>query len=248
MKLLELEALTLLRNGRAALDAVSLSIGPGECVGLIGRNGAGKTTLMRAALGLERAEGRSNLAEMTAHQRARAAAFIPQSREIAWPMTVEAVVGLGRLPWLPAGGALGEADHQAVSRALARLSMEPFRRRPATELSGGEQARALIARALAQETPLLIADEPTAGLDPAHQISAMKLFAGMAREGRSVLVALHDLALALRWCSRLVIMDEGRIIADGAPRDVLTAERLADVFRVDAEVTAGPELIMRDVI
>ncbi len=243
MSLLDLHDLTVRRGTCPVVDDVRLSIAAGECVGLIGPNGAGKTTLMRGALGLEPHAGRSNLAAMSAADRARAVAFLPQARQIAWPVDVETLVALGRLPWLPRGARLGEADRAAVDRALHWLDLDGFRHRIATQLSGGEQGRALIARALAQEAPLLIADEPVAGLDPAHQISTMQVFADLAASGHAVLVSLHDLGLAARHCTRLVMMHMGRIVADGPPRAVLTPENLAQVFRINAwstETSQGP--------
>ena len=229
---MKLEAtLTLRRNGRTVLDAASLSVGPGECVGLIGPNGAGKTTWMRAALGLIPFEGASTLAALPPARRAKAAAWLPQERQIAWPVPVREVVALGRLPH--GGGTDG------VDAALARLSLGHLADRPATELSGGERARVLIARALAQDAPLLLADEPAAGLDPAGQVAAMRLFAALAAEGRGVLVSSHDLGLAARHCGRLALMDGGRIVADGPPAEVLTPERLADSFALDARLRDG---------
>lgn len=115
---------------------------------------------------------------------------------------------------------------------MRRMEVEDFAQRPATELSGGEQARVLIARALAQEAPLMLADEPAAGLDPAHQIALMKIFAGLADEGSSVVACLHDLGLAARFCTRLILLQDGRIVADGAPRDVLTDELLRSSYGV----------------
>ena len=230
MSLLALDTLTVTRGNRAVVDAVTLTLGPGECVGLIGPNGAGKTTLMRAALGLEPARGRSSLAALPPERRARTAAFLPQARQIAWPVRVEALVGLGRLPHAtdPA------TDRTAVEAALTRMELHPFRHRIATRLSGGEQARVLIARALAQDTPLLLADEPIAGLDPAHQLASMEVFAALAAEGRSVLIALHDLGLAARFCTRLLMMDTGRLVADGPPAEVLNDTNLARVFHIRA--------------
>lgn len=117
---------------------------------------------------------------------------------------------------------------------MRKMEVDGFRERAATELSGGEKARVLIARALAQETPLLLADEPTAGLDPSHQITLMRLFAELAASGRSVIASLHDLGLAARWCTRLLLIDSGRIAADGSPAEVLTVQTLRDVYGVEA--------------
>jgi iron complex transport system ATP-binding protein len=238
MSLMSLEHLTVRRGTCPVVDGVSLSIGKGEVVGLLGPNGAGKTSLLRGALGLLPAEGRSSLTALAPGERARAAAFLPQGREIAWPVAVETLVALGRAPH-------GAADpaHPAVARALDRMGLGAFRHRPATGLSGGEQARVLIARALAQETPLLLADEPAAGLDPEAQIRTMQVFRDLAEEGKSVVVSIHDLGLAARHCTRLLLMHRGQLVADGPPREVLTEARLAEVFAIrgfHAETADGP--------
>ncbi|MFP5508995.1 MAG: ABC transporter ATP-binding protein [Alphaproteobacteria bacterium] len=232
MTLLSLENLTVRRGECPVVDHVTLSIGAKECVGLIGPNGAGKTTLMRAALGLETFSGTSSLARLNAVARAQAAAFLPQARQIAWPMEVETLVALGRVPHLPRGAQPGAVDRAAIDDAIHRLGLDGFRHRIATQLSGGEQGRVLIARALAQQTPLLLADEPIAGLDPAQQIATMQVFSGLAEEGRAVLVSLHDLGLAARHCTRLILMHQGRVVADGAPAEVLTAELMAKVYGI----------------
>ncbi len=244
MTTLCLENLTVLRGRTPTVDDVSLTITPGECVGLLGPNGAGKTTLMRAALGLLPHRGRSSLSGLEPRTRARTCAFIPQNREIAWDMTVEHIIRLGRLPH---GGESGAA----IDAAIETMGLRDFRQRTATALSGGEQARVLIARALAQETPLLMADEPTAGLDPAAQIATLRVFADLAAAGKAVLLSLHDLGLAARHCSRVLIMNRGRLVADGPPRDVLTPDLLRDVFHVSAhfEMTpAGPVFQTLDVV
>lgn len=232
MSLLSLSGLTVLRQGCPVVDDVTLDLHPGECVGLIGPNGSGKTSLMRAALGLLPASGRSSLTALSVADRARAAAWMPQAREIAWPVTVETLIALGRIPHLPRGIKLRPSDQAAVDNAIARMELETFRTRIATRLSGGEQARVLIARALAQETPLLMTDEPIAGLDPAHQIATMQVFKELAREGRGVVVSLHDLGLAARYCSRLLMLNAGSLEADGPPAQVLTPENVARVFGV----------------
>ncbi len=241
MTLLALENLTVRRGDCPVVDAASLTIASGELVGLIGPNGAGKTTLMRGALGLLPSSGTSSLAALAPRNRARHAAWLPQAREIAWPVTVETLVTLGRTPHLAAGQRPTDADRAAVAGALRAMDLSGFEARPATDLSGGEQARVLIARALAQDTPLILADEPTAGLDPGHQIATMQAFAGLAASGKAILVSLHDLGLAARHCTRLVLMHRGRIHADGTPEAVLTKDNLADVFGISAHLTRGPE-------
>lgn len=240
MTLLHLSDFGVMRGGKQILQGIDLAVDAGEVVGLIGPNGAGKTTLMRAALGLIAAQGHSTLAQMTARQRGRAVAWMPQSREIAWPVTVETVVRLGRTPHLGTGQKMSAADAAAVARALTRMGLDDFRHRTATQLSGGEQARVLIARSLAQEAPLLMADEPTAGLDPAHQIATMQTFTQLASEGRSVLVSLHDLGLAARHCTRLVILHDGRIAADGPPAHVLTPQLVRTAFGISAHFETTP--------
>lgn len=236
MTLLTVQNLTVRRGECPVVDAASFTVKPGECVGLIGPNGAGKTSLLRGTLGLLPHEGNSSLAALSPKQRAAQAAWLPQTREIAWPMSVERIVALGRLPYLARGARLSPADQSAVDAALTRMGLQNFRARLATALSGGEQARVLIARTLAQDTPLLMADEPIAGLDPAAQIATLQVFETLAQEGRAVLTSLHDLSLAARFCTRLIMIGAGRIIADGPPRDVLTPNRLAEIFRLKAEV------------
>lgn len=235
---LDIENLSVRRGPRLTVDHASLSAGPGEFIGLIGPNGAGKTSLMRAALGLIPATGQSSLATLPPARRALAAAWLPQTREAAWPITAEALIRLGRIPH-----ARPDADPAHIEAAMTRMGITHLRARPVTELSGGEQARVLIARALAQDTPILMADEPIAGLDPAHQISAMTNFRALADDGRLVIASLHDLGLAARHCTRLVLMNQGRIIADGPPTQVLTPTLLAQVFGIEgyfAETPDGP--------
>lgn len=243
MTLLTVNKLSVTLRNRSVLQRVSLEVGTGECIGLLGPNGAGKTTLMRAMLGLIPREGQSSIAEMAPAARAKTAAWMPQAREIAWPVTVEALVMLGRIPHMSGGQQPKEEDHAQVNLALNAMDLDRFRTRTATRLSGGEQARVLIARALAQNTPLIVADEPVAGLDPAHQIATMETFADLARTGRSVIVSLHDLGLAARHCTRLILLSDGEIAADGSPAGVLTLDRMADVFGIRAfyqETQDGP--------
>lgn len=236
---LTLSGLSVTRRNRPVLHGVSLSIGPGEFVGLIGPNGAGKSSLMEAALGLIPFTGVSSVVAMPPRARARHAAYLPQDREIAWPVSVEDLVALGRIPW-PGGGRSG-IDRIATDVAIARMGLEPFRKRTAQRLSGGEQNRVLIARALAQDTPLLIADEPIAGLDPAHQLACLRLFRDLAAEGRAVLASIHDLGLAARFCSRLVLLSQGRVLADGPAPQVLRDDLLQRAFGITVRRVETPE-------
>ena len=236
-----LQNLSVSRQNCPVLSDISLTIASGEMVGLIGPNGAGKTTLMRAMLGLIAHQGQSSLAQMPPRVRGRAVAWMPQTREIAWPVSVEMLVALGRTPHLATGQRPSTTDQMAVDRALARMDLTALRQRTATQLSGGEQARVLIARALAQETPLLMADEPIAGLDPAHQLATMQCFADLAKGGHSVLVSLHDLGLAARYCTRLLVLAQGRIVADGPPQSVLTPQLLRDAFGITAWFKQTPQ-------
>ncbi len=252
--LLALQDIRARLGARDVLQGVSLTIGEGEFVGLIGPNGAGKSTLLRAVLGLVPATGNiaiagQNVSATPSKTRGREIAYLPQEREIAWPVAVEDAVALGRLPYRKPFGGESEADQAAVSEAMARMDIESLRGRPATELSGGEKARVLIARALAQQAPLLLADEPTAGLDPSHQIALMQLFGELAREGRGVIASMHDLGLAARWCTRLVLIDKGMVVADDVPEAVLTPERLEAVYGVEAfiEKSASGGLVIQPV-
>lgn len=241
MTLLAIQGLSVRLGERMVVEDVTLSVSSGEFVGLIGPNGAGKSTLMRAALSLIPSKGRSNLADLPQHARALASAWLPQHREIAWGMPVEDVVALGRLPHRVPGAPLRRVDREAISGAMDATDVTEFANQSASALSGGEQARVLLARAVAQNAPLMLADEPIAGLDPAHQIATMEIFAGHAGQGRAVVAALHDLSLAARWCTRLILMDRGRVVADGVPADVLTSDRLRAVYGIKARVTDTPE-------
>jgi iron complex transport system ATP-binding protein len=241
MTLLSVDTLSVRLRARPVLSDVSFSVGPRECVGLIGPNGAGKTTLLRAILGLVPHSGQSSLAALSPRDRGRAAAWMPQARDIAWPVSVETLVALGRTPHLSGLQGIGAADRAHVDAALATMGLDALRHRTATRLSGGEQAMVLIARALAQDTPLLMADEPIAGLDPANQISTMEVFAGLAEAGRAVIVSIHDLGLAARHCTRLILLGEGGIAADGPPDAVLTPDNLARIFHVSAHYAHTPQ-------
>ena len=234
----------VVRLGDALIvDGATLDLRAGELTVLIGPNGAGKTTLMRALAGPRsgrRAASRSRARRspsLTPRERARRIAYLPQGHVFHWPMPVAAVVALGRYAYGDAFSSLTDADR---ARRRAGAGGHRHRRhsptRPVTTLSGGERARVALARALASEAPILLADEPTVSLDPRHQLVVMELLARAAHDGGAVLAIVHDLALAARFADRIVIMDRGRLVADGAPREVLTPERIAAVFGVEAVI------------
>jgi len=224
-------------GGRPIVRNVSLRFSPGGIIGLIGPNGAGKSTLLRAALGLIPPRGDITydgvpLAGIDRRAFARLASYLPQDREIAWPLSVETVVALGRTPHLSPLSGLGPRDLAEIETAMALTDVSHLRGRIVSTLSGGERARVLMARVLAQSAPVLIADEPVAGLDPGHQIALLETLDALSAAGRTIIVSLHEIALAARWCRRLVLLDKGRVVADGTPAEVLTAEHFARVYGV----------------
>ena len=242
MTLVEASNVAFGYRGTPVFRDVSFAIGPGELVGLCGPNGAGKSTLLRLLLGLHTpSAGRVTLAgtplgELSRRQVARHAALLPQDAPADVPLSVREAVSLGRMPHLGRLQPETAADLEAVARALAATDMTALAERPITQLSGGERHRAHLARALAQEAPLLLLDEPIAGLDIAHQLAAMDLLRATAGAGRAVLGALHDLALAARRCDRILLLAGGALVADAPPAQVLTAQTLARVFGVRADV------------
>ncbi len=233
------------KGGRAILNGVSLSVAAGEVVGLVGANGSGKTTLLRAALGLAKlARGEARLAgaalrRLSHARRAALAGYLPQERKIGWSLAAWRIAALGA-PNAPPLRA------RAVARAaLECVGMGPLAERGVLEMSGGERARVLLARLLATGAPLLVADEPDAGLDPDAQRLIMELLRRAAGEGRAVLVTLHDLSLAAGACDRVAVLAAGRIVAMGAPAQALTPAILRSAFGLDGALlatAAGPVL------
>jgi iron complex transport system ATP-binding protein len=246
--MIEFRSLYVQYGLRPVLKDVSLKISKGEIIGLIGPNGSGKTTLIRAASGvLPPRSGQvivdgKDLAGLSTQQRARLQAVVPQARSLPGDFSVRQVVFLGRTPHLGWLGQLGEADERQVQWALERTDTLALADRRIGELSGGEQQRVLLARALAQGTPILLLDEPTTHLDLRHQALLLDLVHELAREqGLTVLMALHDLNLAAIYTDRVVLLKDGCIQAVGDPRLVFTSERLEAVYQLPLNVITHPD-------
>lgn len=237
MTVLGVRDLSVELGGQPIVRNVSLDFAPGGVIGLIGPNGAGKSTLLKAALGLIPSQGEitydeQSLTGIDRRALAHLVSYLPQDREIAWPLSVESVVALGRTPHLSPLSGLTPGDHAEIERAIAVTDIAHLRGRVVSTLSGGERARVLMARVLAQATPILIADEPVAALDPGHQIALLETLDALSSAGRTIIVSLHEIALAARWCRRLVLLDRGRVVADGTPEQVLTRDHFAKVYGV----------------
>jgi iron complex transport system ATP-binding protein len=232
---------------RPILAGLDLAIAPERLTVVVGPNGAGKTTLLRTLAGLVAPErgaasfGARKIAAMSGAERARTIAYVPQAGTVAWPIPVSSVVALGRLPHGEAPDRLSPDGALAVAAAIAAVGLAGFEARPVTELSGGERARALLARALATEAPVLLVDEPVAALDPRHQLLVLDVLRRRARAGAIVIAVMHDLALASRFADWIVLLDRGRAVAAGAPEEVLTAGRLEAVFGIEAIVSLGAD-------
>ena len=237
------EGIAVALGSRPVLRGVDAAVRPGELLGLIGANGAGKSTLLRVLAGLRRPDrgvvrlDGADLRGMAPHRLALARAYLPQDAAAHWPLTVEEVVRLGRLPHRRASA--GAGDEAAVGRALERTGTAPLRGRAIDTLSGGERMRVLLARALAVEAPVLLADEPVAALDPLHQLRIMQVLRGLAEGGAAVAVVLHDLILAGRFCHRLMLLHDAAVLADGPPGLVLTDAHLGRAYGVSVRRTDG---------
>lgn len=233
---------------RRVLGDVSLKLGPGELVCLLGPNGAGKTTLLRAALGLAPRDagdvllGVADPVTLLPAERARLASYLPQRRPLAWALSVRDVVALGRYAHGGSPGRLSSVDAAAVDAAITSCGLQALAARSVDTLSGGELSRVHVARAIAAGAPLLVADEPIAALDPLHQYQVMALLRGHVDAGNSALVVLHDVALAARFSDRLAWLVEGRLVADGSPRDTLTESRFTEVYGINAAVACDSGL------
>jgi len=224
------------------LADLSLDLRAGSMIGLIGPNGAGKTTLLKLLMGLMRplsGEALVQVRPVAAYRRAalaRRMTLVPQDTQIGFAFAVEDIVAMGRNPHLGRFRVPGAHDLEMVRRAMAETGVTRFARRLIDTLSGGERQRVIIARAIAQETPIVLLDEVTANLDLCHQLEVLGLAQKLARDGRLVVAAIHDLAMASRFCDRLLLLAEGGLRADGTPDSVLTEGNLRRYFHVEARI------------
>ncbi|TAD81085.1 MAG: ABC transporter ATP-binding protein [Sphingomonadales bacterium] len=242
------DKLTLMRGGKMVVAGLSAALAPGQITAIVGPNGAGKSSLLLGLAGLLKPgagsvslEGAS-LAGLHPRARAQAIGYLPQSPDIAWDVAVQNLVALGRLPWRDGGTT-------AVEAALAALDLGPLRQRPVSQLSGGERARVLLARVLAGEPRWILADEPLAALDLAHQLSLIAHLKACARGGQGVAVVLHDLGIAMNHADRVLVLKAGALIADGPPDQALGPEVIAQGWGVDARWLgeAGAKALMSGV-
>jgi iron complex transport system ATP-binding protein len=234
------QGLNVTLAGRVVLTDISLALSPGHVVALVGPNGAGKTTLLRALAGLVPSDGAIEvggeaLASLALRERARRFAYLPQGHIVHWPLPARDIVALGRYPHGATDPArLSPKDSDAVQRAMRAADVTEFSDRRVTELSGGEQSRVALARVLAVEASVILADEPTSSLDPRHQIDVMKTLRAAADQDTLVIVVTHDLGLAARFADTILVLSDGRLVSQGAPAEALSEQVMADVFRIRA--------------
>ncbi|RMB08729.1 ABC transporter ATP-binding protein [Eilatimonas milleporae] len=247
-------------DGTRLLDGVTCAAARGRVTGLIGPNGAGKSTLLRSFLRLQAVDsgqilfGDRDITTVPPHRLGRDFAYLAQGQTIHWPLSVEAVAALGRDAYHTPFARMDDEDQAAVAHALSATGLEALKARPVTSLSGGEKARALLARVLASEAGVILADEPVAALDPYHQLAIMELLHGLAHDGgdndggdndgennggRSVVIVLHDLGLARRFCDDVILLHRGTVAASGPAQDIITPEHLEPVYRVRLDFAAS---------
>jgi iron complex transport system ATP-binding protein len=226
--------------GRLVLNDITLSLSSGHLVALVGPNGAGKTTLLRALAGLVPSDGVIHvggdaLSSLSLRERARRFGYLPQGHVAHWPLPARDIVALGRYPHGATDPArLSPGDAEAVLRAMQATDAVEFAERRVTELSGGERSRIALARVLAVEAPVILADEPTSSLDPRHQIDVMKNLRTAADKGTLVMVVTHDLGLAARFADAILVLSDGRLVSQGAASAALSEQVMAEVFRISA--------------
>jgi iron complex transport system ATP-binding protein len=239
--LLTAKDITVRLGGRTVVDGANLTLAAGEMVALVGPNGAGKTTLLKALAGLVPAFGTVELdgqpvTSIKPRDRARQLAYLPQGHSFSWPLPAGEIVALGRYPHADPFSQVSEKDRTAVAHAMEITGTKDFANRIVTTLSGGERARVALARVLATEAKIVLADEPIMSLDPRHQFVVMDVLRHAAQAGGAVLAVVHDLALAARYATRVLVLEKGRIVTDDKPAHALSPERIAAIFGVEADM------------
>ncbi len=240
---LQVSDLGLTIDGTQILDDINLQITTGELSVVLGSNGAGKSSLLKCALGLlAPSTGEVTVSGVDIHSldrinRARQLSYLPQARPMAWPILVKDIVALGRFAYGATMGRLSGADKTAVDKAIADCDLMHLKDRRIDTLSGGETTRVHCARTFAAGAPLLFADEPTTALDPRHQLDIMMLLKSYVDTSRGALIVAHEPAMAARFADRLIWMKDGRVVADGTPKETLTSEMLSNVYGVSAKVS-----------
>ena len=254
MSVLDATGICVRRGSRAILDDVSLHAESGEFVAIIGANGAGKSTLLSVLAGLLRPDSGNVMLDgvsirvLSGMQLAHRRAYLPQNPRCEWPLSVERLVALGLTPTLPALGGLPASFGPKITQALQACDLLDHREQPATTLSGGELARAMLARALVADPDVLIIDEPIAGLDPKHALDTARRLQLLARGGKLVIASIHDLTLAGRFASRIFALANGRVAGDGATQATLTPALIRSAFEVEACVSGSPGSVYVDYV
>lgn len=244
--MIETEDIAFAFNGQSVLDSVSLDVRKGEIVGLIGPNGAGKTTFLRLVSGvLEPDRGSIHLdgdavGTLSADELGRRISVVPQQTELSFDFSIRDVITMGRNPYQGRLERLQSADRSLVNQAMAQTDTDHLADRPFSAVSGGERKRVLIARAIAQDTPAMLVDEPTASLDINHQVAVFELLRGLVGDDKAILTAVHDLNLAARYCDRLVLLHDGQVKATGTAEDVLQPKQLHPAYGIDTTVEENP--------
>lgn len=233
------ENLSVRLGGLEVLHGVSAALEPGRVTAICGPNGAGKSTLLACLAGLREPQGgaavlgETTLPSLHANERARAIGYLPQDGEVAWDLAVSSLVGLGRLPHRDGG-------EDAIAAAIEDCGLRDFAHRPVSTLSGGERARALLARVLAGEPRWILADEPLAALDLGHQLALLARLRAAAEHGAGVVLVLHDLSLAMNHADRVLVLERGRLAADGPPGEALSEALVARIWGVAARWLGAP--------
>ena len=235
---MDLISIRNLSVGQRLMD-INLNLKAGEMLGVIGANGAGKSTLLHCLAGIQDYQGEIRLAgaaikAMPERQRAQQLGFLPQSSNSAWALTVHDVISLGRLPW-------NDSNAEAITQAAAVAGVDAWLDRQVDQLSGGQQARVWLARVLAGQPRVILADEPVASLDLFQQQNVLRLLRRYAQSGRAVMLSIHDLSLAARYCDRLCLLHEGQLLSRGKPAEVLTSAHLQQAFQIDAHIDLGSD-------